>query len=46
MRDFGFNIYKAVLAAPERPKEEKNRDKDEVGRHRFYFSLLFAYYFY
>ncbi|XP_073978957.1 cell division cycle and apoptosis regulator protein 1-like isoform X3 [Rhodnius prolixus] len=29
MRDFGFNIYKAVLAAPERPKEEKNRDKDE-----------------
>ena len=31
MRDFGFNIYKALCAAPEKPKEEKKdkkKDKD------------------
>ena len=44
MRDCGFNIYKALLAAPEKPKEEKKekdkekkKDKDEVRPIGLYF---------
>ena len=28
MRDFGFRIYKSLLALPEKPKEDKKKDKD------------------
>ena len=28
MRDFGFRIYKSLMALPEKPKEDKKKDKD------------------
>lgn len=33
MRDFGFNIYKGMSAAPEKPKEEK-KDKEKKKDER------------
>lgn len=33
MRDFGFNIYKSLCSAPEKPKEEKKeKKKEEKGK--------------
>lgn len=29
MRDFGFNIYRAIVEAPEKPKEEKKEEKEK-----------------
>ncbi|XP_014276938.1 cell division cycle and apoptosis regulator protein 1 isoform X3 [Halyomorpha halys] len=29
MRDFGFNIYRAIVEAPEKPKEEKKDEKEK-----------------
>ena len=34
MRDFGFNIYRAIVEAPEKPKEEKEKPKDEKEKEK------------
>ena len=39
MRDFGFRIYKSFLALPEKPKEDKKKDKDHKVRLIFISNL-------
>lgn len=34
MRDFGFNIYRAIAEAPEKTKEEKSRDEKEKDKSK------------
>ncbi|CAH1405814.1 unnamed protein product [Nezara viridula] len=34
MRDFGFNIYRAIVEAPEKPKEEKKEEKDKTKEEK------------